>query len=92
MELIQRTCSLLSTSNIYRQYYAGCALQLIQRFVNLVKNHYESKVVYQEASDDRSGYSSTGPSKPTTKRKLAAVWVDAYSAAVELNKPLWVRW
>lgn len=75
MELIQRTCSLLSTSNIYRQYYAGLVLQLIQRFVNLVKNHYESKVVYQEASDDRSGYSSTGPSKPTTKRKLAAVWV-----------------
>lgn len=75
MELVQRTCSLLSTSNIYRQYYAGLVLQLINRFVTLVKEHYESKVVYQEASEYRSAYNGNGPVKPTTKRKLAAMWV-----------------
>lgn len=75
MEMIQRTCALLSTSNVYRQHYVNLVLMLIRRFVTFTKEHYDSKVVYQESSDERGAYGNAGPSKLTTKRKLAAVWV-----------------
>lgn len=74
-EMITRTCSLLGTSNLYRQHYVTIILNLIRKFVTFTREHYESKVVYQESSDERSAGYSSAPSKLTTKRKLAASWV-----------------
>lgn len=85
-EMIQRTCLLLSMTHLYRQHYVQLILSLIRRFINLVKEHYDSKVTYQESTDERSvGSNTNGPSKLTTKRKLAAVWVSNESSRALLN-------
>lgn len=83
MELLTRTCSLLGTSNLHRSHYVRIILNLIRKFISSCKENYESKVLYQETSDDRGG--TNGSSKITTKRKIAAVWVSNEQSRQLLN-------
>lgn len=76
-EMLQRTSALLGMTNLYRKHYVQLVLNLIRRFTSLVKEHYDSKVVYQETSEERNAGYTNGPTKVTTKRKLAATWASS---------------